>query len=93
MSVAKLSTKQPTKSLGSGTSVVETGLVKDRWKGYKSTPDHPGFNPTGADARAALVGAYRKKKKGGFGRKDNERGESRRHEYGESPDTEKAEKR
>jgi hypothetical protein len=87
----KLSPVTPTKKIAPRTVVVETGLVKDRWKGYKSSPDHPSYNPTGSDARAALVGAYSKKKKKGFGRRDSERGESKKHEYGESADTEKAE--
>lgn len=70
-----------TKKIQPGTSVVETGLVKDRWKGYKAAPDHPGYNPTGADARASLVGAYAKRKKKRAGA--HERAESKAHERGE----------
>lgn len=51
----------------SGGATVETGLPRDRNRGYEE--EKTGF--TGADARAALVGSYSKsmKKKRGFGSK------------------------
>ncbi len=83
----KLSPKSPTKKITPGTAIVETGLVKDRWKGYKSSPDHPGFNPTGADARAALVGGLKKKRKG-F--PSHEKGETKKHERYEGGEEDEA---
>lgn len=65
MKTGKLSRAEPTKDLAAKTVVVETGLPKDRLKGYKD--DRTMF--TGADARVALVGQYKKKNKKGFGRK------------------------
>lgn len=62
MKTSKLSRKMPTKGLGTNTVVVETGLPKDRLKGYRD--DHTMF--TGGDARAALVGQYKKKNKKKF---------------------------
>lgn len=58
----QLSRKAPTRDLGARTVVVEAGLPKDRLKGYED--DRTMF--TGADARVALVGAYKKKNKKGF---------------------------
>ncbi len=55
-----LSPKRPNKKIGKGTVQVETGLPADRNKGYRKDYSRQRF--TGADARAALVGAYEKKK-------------------------------
>jgi hypothetical protein len=62
MKTSKLSRKMPTKDVGEKTVVVEAGLPKDRLKGYKD--DRTMF--TGADARVALVGQYKKKNKKKF---------------------------
>jgi len=62
MKTGKLSRQEPTKDLAAKTVVVETGSAKDRLKGYRT--DNTVF--TGADARGALVGQYRRKNKKGF---------------------------
>lgn len=60
--VGALSRKKPVKDLRAKDVVVEAGLPKDRLKGYRE--DITMF--TGADARVALVGQYKKKNKKGF---------------------------
>lgn len=69
MNTTRLSRKKPTKGLGPKTVVVETGSGRDRREGYEKEKDHHN-EFTGDDARASLVGAY--KKRGGgkkFGKK------------------------
>jgi len=64
----KLSRKMPTKDLAATTVVVETGSGRDRREGYEKD-NHSEF--TGADARAALVGQYRKKNQKKFAVKNS----------------------
>jgi hypothetical protein len=66
MRTTRLSRKMPTKGLGSKTVVVETGSGRDRREGYEKD-HHNEF--TGDDARASLVGAYRKRGGKKFGKK------------------------
>jgi hypothetical protein len=77
MKTAKLARQEPKRDLGKKTVVVETGMPKDRLKGWRD--DHTMF--TGSDARAALVGQYSKKNRKRF---KPEKGESMKHERGES---------
>ena len=67
MKTGKLSRKKPTRDLDAKTVVVETGLPKDRLKGYRDD----GTMFTGADARVALVGQYKKKNKKRFTTKNS----------------------
>lgn len=70
-----LSTKRPT-AKPSNPVQVEAGLPKDRLKGYRKDKARTRF--TGADARAALVGAYNsgklKKRPSGFNKGERFKG-------------------
>src|SRR5512147_2183739 len=56
----QLGRKHPTKKIPPKTVKIETGLPVDRNRGYRKDFSRQRF--TGADARAALVGAYEKKR-------------------------------
>lgn len=75
MRTSELSRKRPTRDIGARTVEIEAGLPKDRLKGYVDNddatvgPDDLKTKISGADARAALVGAYKKRNKKGFSEK------------------------
>jgi len=72
MRTERLSRKEPDHKLEADDVEIEAGLPKDRLKGYLegrkmsglSRDERANANFTGADARAALVGRWKKGKKG-----------------------------